>query len=369
MFLFERLVGVGTYSAILVIVCYLISRFKSNKSVRIVLFIYTIALALMGFFYVPYITADLYRIYEYLDFFRTFEFKAFLERYQDSSTLIAYIYYWLVSKTGENRLLPAITAFISYSCIFYIFRKAKEKYNVSNKNFAIALFFYMSIGNYIYTISGIRTMLAVSLIAYCLFRETVEKKFRLYHIVLYVIAAFMHNFAVVVILIRLIIPLVSKSISALRRIAYIIFFAAISIFIALNMRELLDVVFEKADGYIGGNIYSYFWDYLIGAIVVVISLIVLIKVRSKEYGEGELSQMKVFSIVCIALSLVFFFEFSIFHRLVTYVTAITVTPLVMVYLSKQETKNAQKLILFVSLVLLFVSCSRGSLCGLKFFVW
>lgn len=369
MFLFERLVGVGTYSAILVLVCYFISYFKSNKALKIILFIYTIALAIMGFFFVPNSGADLYRIYGFLDSFKVYEFRAFLERYQDANTPVSYIYFWLISKTGEYRLLPAVNTLICYSCIFYIFRKTAEKYNISNQNVAIALLFYMSIGSYIYVISGIRTMLAISLVAFCFFRETVEKKFRIYHIILYILAAYIHNLAVVVILIRLIIPLVSKSLGVGKRIAYIIFFGAISVFIAFNMRELLDEVVKKAENYISGDAYSYFWDYLIGAIVVVISLIVLIKIRSKEYGEGELSQIKVFSLVCVILSLAFLFEFSTFHRLATYVNAITVTPLVMVYLSKQETKNAQKLILFSSFVLLLISCSRGSLCSLKFFVW
>lgn len=369
MFLFERLVGVGTYSAILLIVCYLISRLKSDKSVRIVLFIYTIALTIMGFFYVPYVTADLYRTYGFLDYFRTFEFKDFLETYRNSSTIIANIYYWFISKTGENRLLPAITALVSYFCIFYVFRKTAEKYSISKKNLAIALFFYMSIGSYIYVISNIRTMLAISLIVFCFFREAVEKKFRLYHILLYVIAAFMHNLAVVVILIRLVVPLVSRSTSIFRRIAYIIFFVAISVFITFNLRELLDAVIKRAENYLGGNIYSYFWDYLIGVLVVVISVIVLLNVKCKQHGNGELSQIKAFSLSCIAIALVFSFEFSTFHRLVTYVNAITVTPLVMIYSDKQETKNVQKFILFISFILLFISCSRGSLCSLKFFVW
>lgn len=369
MFLFERLVGVGTYAGILAIVCYLISNLKSNKSVRITLFVYTIALSVMGFFFVPNPGADLYRIYGFLDSFKKYGFMEFLERYQDTTAPLSYIYYWLISKTGENRILPAFNSFICSSCIFYVFRKTMEKYNLSKESLAIALFFYMSIGSYIFVISGIRTMLAVSLIVFCFFRESVEKKFRLYHILLYIIAAFMHNFAVVVVFVRLMVPLISGSRSVIKRIAYMIFFAIISVFIAVNMSELINAVVIKAQNYIYGNMYAYFWDYLIGAIVVVVSLIVLAKVRSKEHGEGELSQMKVFSLVCLILSLAFCFEFSTFHRLATYVNAITVTPLVMVYLHRQETKNAQKLILFVSMILLFLSCSRGSLCSLKFFVW
>lgn len=369
MFLIERLVGVGVYSFILVLVSWTIASSKSNKKVRFILFLYTIALAIMGFFYVPYVTADLARIYNTLDYFKMLDFSVFMDRVGESSTVVANIYYWLVSKTGENRLLPAINAFICYSCIFYIFRKTMEKYNISKKNFAIALFFYMAIGNYMFVISGIRTMLAISLVAYCFFREAVEKKFRLYHILLYVAAAFIHNFAVIIIIIRLVIPLVARGISFWKRMSYILFLSVLSIFAALNMTDLLESVFGRADGYITGeNMYSYFWEYLIGAFVILISVIALIKVRSKYIGEGELSQIKIFSIVCILLSLAFCFEFTIFHRLTTYACAITSTPILMLYLDKCGTKNKQKLILWASIALLFIACARGTLCSLKFFI-
>ena len=368
MYLFERLFGVGVYSLILVAVCWTIASCKSNKKVKYILLLYTVALSVMGFFFLPYITADLYRIYGYLENFKTMDISVFWERYQNSSTFVAYFYYWLVSKTGEIRLLPAINAFICYSCIFYVFRKVMEKYNISKKSFAIALFFYMSIGTYMFVISGIRTMLAISLVMFCFFRETIEKKFKLYHVFIYFIAAFIHNLAVVIILVRLIIPLVSKGITLFQRAVYMVFLFATTIFIFINFSELIESVRARADGYLNGDMYSYLWEYVIGAFVIAISLIALIKVKSTDIGEGELSQVKSFSIVCIATAVAFCFEYSIFHRLSTYANAITVTPILMLYLDKYGDHNKRQLILWASVALLFIACARGALCSLKFFI-
>ena len=59
MYLIPRLIGVGIYALLLIIVYYLIPR---TKRWSIPLNIYTIALALMGFFYVPMDTALSFKV-------------------------------------------------------------------------------------------------------------------------------------------------------------------------------------------------------------------------------------------------------------------------------------------------------------------
>ncbi|RGL80570.1 hypothetical protein DXC42_19420 [Butyricimonas virosa] len=66
MYLIPRIVGVGTYALLLIIVYYLIPRMKNWF---ISLDVYTIVLALMGFFYVPMDGSDLTRIYPVLQLY------------------------------------------------------------------------------------------------------------------------------------------------------------------------------------------------------------------------------------------------------------------------------------------------------------
>lgn len=369
MFLIERLVGVGTFTIILLFVCFLISICKSNRGVRFVLFLYTIVLSIMGFFYVPYVTADLYRIYGFLDLFKTFDFNALWDRYQDSSSPIAYIYYWLVSKTGENRLLPAITAFVCFSCIFYIIGKTAKIYDISRKNTALSVFFIMSVGFYLGMISGIRSTLAICLIAYCFFRETVEKKFRIYHIFIYVFAALIHNFAVVIIIIRLTIPFFVRSTKPWKKVAYTVFLCILSIFIVRNVSELLGSVFEKAKEYITGNLYSYGWGYLINSIIIFTAIYFLKNLPKLINSEnGNLKQTKIFSIVLIIIALVFCFEYSIFARTSNVLLPIVSIPCLMVSLEKSKNLRVFNTVLILSMVIMILSFTRGSMCSYKFFV-
>jgi len=79
MFLFERLIGVGIYSLVLVIVCFSLVG-KGIKTIKRRLFFYSIILSIMAYNFVPYETADLYRIYEYVDAFQKYSFSSFRER-------------------------------------------------------------------------------------------------------------------------------------------------------------------------------------------------------------------------------------------------------------------------------------------------
>ena len=170
MFLVERIIGLGIFVSILCFVCVLISVEKYNY--KKVLFVYILALAIMAFYHVPDETADIYRIYNWLGSeFKYLNFADFLDRYSDSSTFLANLYYWIFSKTGEFRLLPATTAIIVHSCIFYIIAKTSDIYDIKRKYIIISLIFIMSTDCFMSAVSGIRSMLACSLVGFCFFRE------------------------------------------------------------------------------------------------------------------------------------------------------------------------------------------------------
>ena len=187
MFLLERSISVGIYILVLAVVCILLWS-KRAREPRKVLFFYTLVLSFLAFLYVPYENADLYRIYELVQKFQNYTFSNLLEQHVIGvESGIANVFYWVIGKTGIPQLLPAITSFVCHSCIFYILCKTAKKNNISGKNIAIALFFYMSTGTYIFVISGIRCMLGISLLLFCFFRESMERKFNIFHVFLFLL--------------------------------------------------------------------------------------------------------------------------------------------------------------------------------------
>ena len=262
MFLIERLFALAIYVLILFIVYFFISQRNSNY--KRIFFIYTLLLAVMGFFYVPYKTADLYRIYDILKIFSKYDWNSFIYQRLDGNILkVDSIYYWLIAQTGEFRLLPAVNVIFCYSCIFYIISHTADKYKISRKNIALTTLFFMSCGIYMSIISGIRCMLGVSLMCFCFFRESIEKKFKWWHIPIYLFAVLVHHFVFILMVGRLLVPIFSRRISILKKIGYTIFLAMLGL-LAINIfQSYMGEVFDKAEGYIGKSPYTYAWGYLI----------------------------------------------------------------------------------------------------------
>ena len=126
-----RIIGVSIYFLTLVIMCFLL--IKSRKeNVKKILFIYSILLSLMGFFFVPNIHNDLYRVYETMNEYSIIPFKSFFQNYVlKSSVTISLIYYWGIGQLKINGLLPFITSFIFYTNVFYIVEDYYKKNNIT----------------------------------------------------------------------------------------------------------------------------------------------------------------------------------------------------------------------------------------------
>ncbi len=385
MFLLERLVGVGVYSLLLVFVCFSLVG-KSGKRIKNRLFIYSIILSVLAYNYVPYETADLYRIYGFVETFGQYSFSSFLKIYSSSAGFgLDSALYWIVGQTGHPQLLPAITAFICYSCVFYIIGKTAEKNHISGKNVAITLFFYMSTGTFIFMISGIRSMLGISLLAFCFYRESAEKKFNILHIFLYIVAAFIHAFSAVLVAVRFVVPIFDKKTSSVKRFFYLGLLALGTVLVLRNLDSYVDEILEKANSFLNGNAYSYIWDYIVAIITCFILVYVISKYKTIKRIEGlKLNVFWLYLTVVFVAALCFCYEFSIFHRTVVYLLPIICLPMLLIMLQKNDDIRENKgltrvktvsgtvayfntVLIFVSAILLLVSCLRGSLSSFKFF--
>ena len=367
MFIFERVFAVGIYAIVLLVMCLLIS--QKNSNYKRILVGYTIILSVMGFFYLPYKTSDLYRIYDILRRYSGYNWDYFFTNVIGGNLLgIDAIYYWLIAQTGEIRLLPAINAFLCYSCVFYIIIRTAKLYNINRNNIAIAVFFFMSIGNYMFVISGIRSMLGICLLAFCFFRESVEKKFKVWHILLYIISAFIHNFTFVLIFIRLCVPVITKKLPLGKKILHLFILGISAVLVLYFTPQYIREVLNRGEGYISGDKYSYIWEYITGILTGIIIAIAVYNMRNiKADINKDFRQTKIFIATCLCIALVFSFEFSIFHRTIAYIAPILCLPVIMVTRQREISKRNNDIWIILT-VLLFITCARGSLCSLKFFV-
>lgn len=376
MFLFERLFGISVYMLVLVFICFLL--LKSNIPSRSILKFYLVCLCCMAFLYKPHTTADLYRIFEQMDYFSSMRFGVFWENYAVGSSIpLARLLFWIFGKTGRNELISVFSTFFCYSIIFYVMNKTKQRYDISNKTVAAVLFFVMSTSMYISVIGGIRMMIALSMLLFSFFRATVEKRIKVIDILFLIASVLIHTMSLVVIGIIALTLLFDSNKNVLKKIGYVFFIALIGTAFWGGFSEIVQGVFDKFYDYILGEKYSDPWEYLMGAFIIILLLLVFFEfkmIRKAGYYK-EVNKCSMAAVSCMVLAVCFCFEFSIFYRFGGHLAVMFSIPSMMIAMDRKVGQSGiffkridmRALVILFACVIAAISCSRGSLSSLKFF--
>lgn len=129
---------------------------------------------------------------------------------QESQYADLYVYNYfayfisLLPKQCQN-LLTAIPLTIDFAIVGYIYKESFNEYlpDTSGKTRILSIALWLFTFGIKLAISGIRCSLAVSIAVLAIYMELIQKKNKYCSILLYIIAIFVHNFALVVILARL----------------------------------------------------------------------------------------------------------------------------------------------------------------------
>jgi len=374
MYLIERLLGLGVFSLGMFGTCIMITKL-SKRSVPVLINIYIVFLAVLGYFFVPHVGADLYRIYYALHAYAASSFTEIVDRAFSSTTPGEYLYYYFLGKTHNDRLLPAVNALIVYSSIFYMlkdrFARCEYKSDVS-----LALFLFMSRGLYMATISGIRTMLALAIFCYCIYQEIYNNKKIKHLIVPYLICASVHVMGQVMLLYRILFLFFEKSNGVRGKIRSVLV-GLVSIFLITRYgANYIDVLLERSNSYynyaIQGVAYDYLWERILSvfSIILFVYLATTFKRLSKKYAgtiPDHVTNTKTLITFLIPLTIIdiitFFIEFSFFQR-TSYILTILSIPIVMeiLYISDGEKAKIKKYLLIIALIFFDVAFSSGGIC-------
>lgn len=382
MYLFERFFGLFVFLTTLVLITIHISH-SNTKKVKKTLIIYLLLLVIMGYLYKPSYQADLYRILNSLETYYSFmPFDSVKDKILTSATPSAVILYFAFSKFNWPHLLPAFAAAVYYGCFFYIIYKTSIKYNISSKLVAKGLFFFMISGQFIEAVSNIRFPLAMALISFCIFRETIEGKKGIINLFIYLFAGLLHQAALFLVVFRVAYLLFQKSRSVFDAVIKLIICVIAFLLLIRYGGFYLTSLFDKASNYIENKVYSYIWEYIIAWICVTFVIINFMfynnkvkkvnVVESKNHKSIEINNYSRFVIFVLVISVIFCFEYSIFHRFVMLLNFLFI-PLYMIALSdmysrKVNTRNYNLIIFALKCILFVLVFSRGNLSALKFFV-
>ena len=378
MFLIERIVSLSIYALALAVTYWFIGRVV-RKQYKIILLIYLFILALFAFNYKPYVTADLYRLREYMEYW-IHKDRISVVKYALKSTTPAWILYsYIISKIGNTNWLQTITCLWCFGNVFYIIAHEIERHDIEGKYRSELLFYIMAVGAfYLQTISGIRSMLGISIVAFCLYREIVEKKSIVSHLPLWLFATLIHTSTMVLVISRFLFLLVqSRGITKKILMSAVVF--VLAIFSLKYLGGYISGSFESGQNYLNNTKeYTYIWEIVIGLTETFETLYVLNKYRTKtvesdseveEYGLKNLYLLTLIWTIVSVISLPF--SYAAFRRYTMFCT-VTSIPLVAFLLgtdvNELERKRTRSILLVLSFLIFALSGVRGDLCGYKFFV-
>lgn len=381
MYLTARLIGVFTYCIALFSTCLLLAQTKNAKKIKLILFVYLIALTTMGYWYLPDVHADLFRLLHISESLSSFPFDDVLYQLTQTKVPGAFLYFYLVGLFHNPHLLAGLSAFIDFALLFSILNSEVKRASIPGIYVASALFLFMSSPCIMDSISGIRNMMSCCIIIWCMYREYALGKNFLVHLPLYVLAASIHSFGQMLLIYRITFYCFEKT-SILGHIFKMLISAGLLMFIFSHATTFLDGILEKGSSYYTGHqegtSYFYIWGMVISVmkwILAVYEVVLFAKIKQNlqiiNPYNPLFNLMRFLVPVVIVAPICGIFSPIFFGRLVmfAYILLVPITLLLVEAMPTVTKRYNFRLNLFlVNIIMLGISCTRGDLCSLKFFI-
>ena len=213
-------------------------------------------------------------------------------------------------------------------------------------------------------------MLAFSLVVRHIYAELYESKSILKSIPYYIVAALLHSASIPLIGIRLFCSLFEKKRKAIGTVFSVLITVTVFGVAVMVGEDYIDASFDKASSYLKNDQYSYIWEHAIAVLSLLVVLYLLINLRKKNPGLyiKDKSAIRILYVLLL-FQIVTIMSYTIFHRFVI-VSSLLCIPIMLSYLTSEHEQTRVKSrqnIVIVSLIILFLACTRGNLCGYKFF--
>ena len=370
-FFLERGLGSASYCFLVFIATKALEETKSQKRISLVLNITLAVLCVMGFFYVPAETADLYRWRTITSGWAAYSFREFFATFlMNTSSPVAYLLIYACGKTGIDGLLPAICTFIFYNNLFHIIKKTSIVFEANGSTTATTFLFLMCTGRFVEVISGVRCMVAFSIVAKSIFDEIYGGKSIIRSAFWYLLACLIHTAAIPLVAIRLVVLLVEREQKIWKRMINLTS-VVIIVFFSIKFGDLyIGDALNRASGYIENDIYSYGWEYLIVGIHLVIIYDILVRYYRHYKKDSTTDSRSIARVTLFAtvFATILFSSYSIFHRFLGF-SSFLIIPLVCFVLMKKSIFSISyiKNIKTICYLILVIAALRGNLCAYKFF--
>ena len=173
-----------------------------------------------------------------------FENVSFREAFQISSDglFVRDLLFWLIAKTKNVHLLPAVTTSMLYAVCMYIICDSARRMN-KEKYIAVVMAFEVLIIPYFNIVCNIRNVTAFALISLAAYRDLVQRKRNLITIVLYIAPCFLHKTGFILLILRLLVIIFER-------------YMALSLAIIAGLPFVIDFAYSHVSWIRGGGYIS-----------------------------------------------------------------------------------------------------------------
>lgn len=179
---------------------------RQPNSFKKYVFVYALLFAMIAYCYEPTYEIDLSRYFDQLNYCRTIPFsEAFT--WSNDGLLVKNVLFWLISRLGDNHILPLLSVGTVYGISAYICADSRDK---TDCKLWVLLLFQITLFPYYSIQSNVRNVAAFALIILAVYRDLVYKKRDLLTVLLYILPCFLHMTGFVLVLIRFLLILIKK---------------------------------------------------------------------------------------------------------------------------------------------------------------
>lgn len=365
MFLTARIFGVFTYS-VLLFISILAVRYVPQRQTKYVFWAYLLALCCMAWFYVPYMTTDIYRLQPIAQSYADMSANEFIYLLSTSTSgLFTFVYFRIFA----DCLMP-VTCAIFFGIIFYIIYQSGKLFNVTRSVLLLVLLWIMTNDFYLLAITNIRSYVAVAFVSFCIYRETFQHKFGLLNILLYFCAVEMHSMGIVLVAFRVLMYLFPGGKLTIWKLLLIPVLLGGLIWGFNSYSFLLESSIDKFEDYYANNeYYEYIWERILFIMQTIVQGYILWKAYSQRiFKENNLNNYRNIVIAGVIVLLICYAHDTFLQRWIVFATILDIPVLMRLLQKENENKghNIRRFIMASCIITFALVCTRGNLCSLKF---
>jgi len=326
-------------------------------------------ISILAYNFIPSIDLDLFRHFEMFNSLKTGGYSALINSHWFRTQPVFAIYVYILGFFGKSNILPAVSSFIIYGSILFLYNKiiSKSKYYLL---FGTLFFFYLlSNLSFLAVNSGIRNILAITLFIIILYIDLIKNYKPV--IFLYFFVILIHNSVIILVLLRFF-SFFFKKIKFFPSLVLILwpffFDLVIDFLLNLNLIDLFQSILLQAQSYIyGGTNPINSTSLIIMRVLQLFTFFLFILILFRYYPKNQ-SRFAVYYFYCFLFIISSFSYFDIFIRLSNFLI-ISFPIFFLSFLIPERLSNFSKFppffnIYSTSVIILFISTF-----SLLFYLW